>query len=49
MPYPDPGIVSAPYGEAVGSPMYLMAMNHPDICLAVNQVAEFVQKPEASH
>jgi hypothetical protein len=26
-----------------------MAMSRPDICLAVNQVAQFVQKPEASH
>jgi hypothetical protein len=29
--------------------MYLMAMTRPDICLVVNQVAQFVQKPEASH
>ena len=29
--------------------MYLMAMSRLDICLAVNQVAQFVQKPEALH
>lgn len=41
--------LDGPYREAVGSLMYLMAMTRPDICLAVNQVAQFVQKPEASH
>jgi hypothetical protein len=29
--------------------MYLIAMARSDICSAVNRVAQFVQKPEASH
>ena len=45
----NPNFVSEPYREAVGSLMYLMAMSRLDICLAVNQVAQFVQKPEALH
>ena len=38
-----------PYREAIGSLMYLMLASRPDIAFAVNQVAQFCERPEASH
>jgi Reverse transcriptase (RNA-dependent DNA polymerase) len=39
----------APYREAIGSLMYLMLASRPDIAYAVNQVAQFCERPEAPH
>lgn len=40
---------TTPVREAVGSLMYLMAMTHGDIALAVNQVSAFVSNPGPGH
>jgi hypothetical protein len=42
-------MAATPVTEALGSLMYLMAMSHPDITLAVNQAATYVSSPEPRH